>query len=183
MLYSHTIKLVRFYEGADGLKTGHTDAAKYCLAASAKRDDLRLIAVVLGEENSGIRNSETMSLLDYGFNNYKLEILKTKEDIIKEIRIDKATSPKISLVPLNEVAILSKKSEDKKEYKYDIKITNTTLPLKKGDEIGKIIVKDNSNKKVTEEILTVKENINKLNFLELYLKTLEDTFTGNMNFI
>ena len=116
----NTNKLVRFYEGADGLKTGHTDAAKYCLAASAKRDDLRLIAVVLGEENSGIRNSETMSLLDYGFNNYKLEILKTKEDIIKEIRIDKATSPKISLVPLNEVAILSKKSEDKKEYKYDI---------------------------------------------------------------
>ena len=179
----NTNKLVRFYEGADGLKTGHTDAAKYCLAATAKRDDLRLIAIVLGEENSQIRNSETMSLLDYGFNNYKIEILKTTDDIVKEIRLDKATSSKISLVPLNDIAILSKKSEDTKKYTYDIKITNNNLPLKIGDEVGKIIVKDSDNKKVKEEILTVTENVDKLNFLELFGKTLTDMMVGNMNFV
>ena len=53
----NTNKLVRFYEGADGLKTGHTDAAKYCLAATAKKNDMRLIAIVLGEEVSKVRNS------------------------------------------------------------------------------------------------------------------------------
>ena len=179
----NTNRLVRFYEGADGLKTGHTDAAKYCLAATAKRDDLRLIAIVLGEENSQIRNSETMSLLDYGFNNYKIEILKTTDDIVKEIRLDKATSSKISLVPLNDIAILSKKSEDTKKYTYDIKITNNNLPLKIGDEVGKIIVKDSDNKKVKEEILTVTENVDKLNFLELFGKTLTDMMVGNMNFV
>ena len=179
----NTNKLVRFYEGADGLKTGHTDAAKYCLAATAKRDDLRLIAIVLGEENSQIRNSETMSLLDYGFNNYKIEILKTTDDIVKEISLDKATSSKISLVPLNDIAILSKKSEDTKKYTYDIKITNNNLPLKIGDEVGKIIVKDSDNKKVKEEILTVTENVDKLNFLELFGKTLTDMMVGNMNFV
>ena len=179
----NTNKLVRFYEGADGLKTGHTDAAKYCLAATAKRDDLRLIAIVLGEENSQVRNSETMSLLDYGFNNYKIEILKTTDDIVKEISLDKATSPKISLVPLNDIAILSKKSADTKKYAYDIKITNNNLPLKIGDEVGKIIIKDSNNEKIKEEILTVTENIDKLNFLELFGKTITDMMVGNMNFV
>ena len=179
----NTNKLVRFYEGADGLKTGHTDAAKYCLAATAKRNDLRLIAIVLGEDNSQIRNSETMSLLDYGFNNYKIEILKTTDDIVKEISLDKATSPKISLVPMNDIAILSKKSADNKKYTYDIKITNNNLPLKKGDEVGKIIVKDSDNNKIKEEGLTVTENVDKLNFLELLGKTLTDMMVGNMNFV
>lgn len=179
----NTNKLVRFYEGADGLKTGHTDAAKYCLAATAKRDDLRLIAIVLGEENSQVRNSETMSLLDYGFNNYKIEILKTTDDIVKEISLDKATSPKISLVPLNDIAILSKKSADTKKYAYDIKITNNNLSLKIGDEVGKIIIKDSNNEKIKEEILTVTENVDKLNFLELFGKTITDMMVGNMNFV
>ena len=69
----NTNKLVRFYEGADGLKTGHTDAAKYCLAATAKKNNLRFIAIVLGEENSNVRNQEVMSLLDYGFNHYQMK--------------------------------------------------------------------------------------------------------------
>ena len=179
----NTNKLVRFYEGADGLKTGHTDAAKYCLAATAKRDDLRLIAIVLGEDDSQTRNSETMSLLDYGFNNYKIEILKTTDDIVKEISLDKATSPKISLVPMNDIAILSKKSADNKKYTYDIKITDNNLPLKKGDEVGKIIVKDSDSNKIKEEGLTVTENVDKLNFLELLGKTLTDMMVGNMNFV
>ena len=123
-----------------------------------------------------------MSLLDYGFNNYKIEIIKTKEDIIKEISLDKATRPKISLVPLNDIAILSKKSEDSKKYTYDIKITNNNLPLKKGDQVGKIIVKDKNNK-IKEEVLTVTENVDKLSFLELLGKTLTDMIIGNMNFV
>lgn len=179
----NTNKLVRFYDGADGLKTGHTDAAKYCLAATAKRDDFRLIAIVLGEEDSTTRNSETMELLDYGFNNYKIEILKTTDDIVKEISLDKATSSKISLVPLNDIAIVSKKSEDSKTYSYDIKVTNSNLPLQIGDEVGKIIVKDSNNKKIKEEVLTVTENVDKLSFLELLGKTLTDMIVGNMNFV
>ena len=83
----NTNKLVRFYEGADGLKTGHTDAAKYCLAATAKKNDMRLIAIVLGEEVSKVRNSETMALLDYGFNTYGLQILKKKNETVKTERL------------------------------------------------------------------------------------------------
>ena len=71
----NTNKLINFYEGADGLKTGHTDDAGYCLATTAKRGDLRLIGVILGEENSKVRNNEMIDLLDYGFNLYQVDIL------------------------------------------------------------------------------------------------------------
>ena len=108
--------------------------------------------------------------MDYGFNNYKIEILKTTDDIVKEISLDKATSPKISLVPLNDIAILSRKVLILKNILIDMKITNNNLPLKIGDEVGKIIVKDSDNNKVKEEGLTVTENVDKLNFLELLAK-------------
>lgn len=124
-----------------------------------------------------------MSLLDYGFNNYKIEILKTTDDVVREISLDKATSSKISLVPLDDIAILSKKSADNMKYTYDIKVTNNSLPLKIGDEVGKIIVKDNSGKKIKEGVLTVTENVDKLNFLELFGKTITDMMVGNMNFV
>ena len=71
----NTNKLVNFYDGADGLKTGHTDDAGYCLAATALRNNLRLIGIVLGEENSKIRNQEMIEMLDYGFNNTKLNCI------------------------------------------------------------------------------------------------------------
>lgn len=177
----NTNKLVRFYEGADGLKTGHTDAAKYCLAATAKKNNLRLIAIVLGEENSKVRNSETMNLLDYGFNNYKIKILKKKNDILKKVKIDKATQNHIEITPLNDVAILSKKNEEDKKYTYDIKLDKLNLPLKKGTTVGKIIIK-NDNKKIKEESLTVKQDINPLSFIKLFKKSITDILTGKISF-
>ena len=74
---------MHFYEGADGLKTGHTDAAGYCLAATAKRNGLRLIGIVLGEKDASTRNSEMMALLDYGYNQYESKILFNKGNVMK----------------------------------------------------------------------------------------------------
>ena len=105
----NTNKLVRFYNGADGLKTGHTDAAKYCLAATAKKDNMRLIAIVLGEENGKVRNSETMALLDYGFNTKKVTILKKKNQVIKKIKFDKGNKESIKIKPKYDVGILEDK--------------------------------------------------------------------------
>ena len=87
----NTNKLVRLYDGADGLKTGHTDNAGYCLAATAKRNGMRLIAIVLGENTAKIRNSETTGLLDYGFNNKKVQNIKKSDDVIKKVTLDKAS--------------------------------------------------------------------------------------------
>ena len=174
----NTNKLVRLYDGADGLKTGHTDAAKYCLAATAKKDDMRLVAIVLGEDESKVRNSETMALLDYGFNNYQLTVVKAKDEIIQEINLDKATVEKVSLVPILDIGVLTKKNDSKKEYQYEVKVDSLTLPVKKGDVVGKVIVKDNDTV-ITEGDLTVTENIEPLSFLQMLNKTFKDIISGN----
>ena len=174
----NTNKLVRFYEGADGLKTGHTDAAKYCLAATAKKNDMRLIAIVLGEEVSKVRNSETMALLDYGFNTYGLQIVKKKNETVKTERVEKASTKKIEYTPIYDIGILSKKSDTKKKYSYDIKITKHNLPLIKGEVVGKIKIKDGNNV-VGEGNLTVKKSTKKLSYLVLLRNTIYDIASGN----
>lgn len=174
----NTNKLVRFYEGADGLKTGHTDAAKYCLAATAKKNDMRLIAIVLGEEVSKVRNSETMALLDYGFNTYGLQIVKKKNETVKTERVEKASTKKIEYTPIYDIGVLSKKSDTKKKYSYDIKITKNNLPLIKGEVVGKIKIKDGNNV-VGEGDLTVKKSTKKLSYLILFRNTIYDIASGN----
>lgn len=174
----NTNKLVRFYEGADGLKTGHTDAAKYCLAATAKKNDMRLIAIVLGEEVSKVRNSETMALLDYGFNTYGLQIVKKKNETVKTERVEKASTKKIEYTPIYDIGVLSKKSDTKKKYSYDIKITKHNLPLIKGEVVGKIKIKDGNNV-VGEGDLTVKKSTKKLSYLILFRNTIYDIASGN----
>ena len=175
----NTNKLVRFYKGADGLKTGHTDAAKYCLAATAKKDNMRLIAIVLGEENGKVRNSETMALLDYGFNTKKVTILKKKNQVVKKIKFDKGNKESIKIKPKYDVGILEDKQTSGNKYNYNIKISNLKLPMKKGDTVGKITVTKN-NKKITSVDLVSDTNVKKLNFLELYIETIKNAILGIM---
>ena len=179
----NTNKLVRFYEGADGLKTGHTDAAKYCLAATAKKEDLRFIAIVLGEEDSKVRNQEVMSLLDYGFNHYQMNLIKSKDQVLKKIPVDKATKTEISLVPVHDIGVLSKKSDNSRKYTYDVEVNSFKFPVKEGDIVGKVVVKDkDTNKKITSVDLTVLEDIDSLSYIELFYKGFKDLFSGNYTF-
>lgn len=175
----NTNKLVRFYEGADGLKTGFTDNAKYCMAVTAKRDNMRLIAVVLGEESGKVRNSETMELLDYGFNLYKVDLVKSKTDKVGTLKLDKSTKENVDVFPQRDITILGKKSDVSLNYDIEIKINNNTLPLKKGDVVGKIIIK-NGNKTVKEENAIINEDIEKMGFLQTLGKTLKDIVTGEI---
>ncbi len=93
----NTNKLVRFYAGVDGLKTGYTEEAGYCLTATAKRDNLRVIAVVMGEESSKTRNQEVTEMLDYAFAQYKVTQVLTKNSDIGSINISKAKKKKIEI--------------------------------------------------------------------------------------
>lgn len=177
----NTNKLVRFYEGADGLKTGHTDAAGYCLAATAKKNNLRFIAIVLGEENSNVRNQEVMSLLDYGFNHYQMNLIKSKGDVLKQISLDKATKDNVSLVPISDIGVVTEKSSKKKDYTYEVKTRNFQLPVKQGDIVGKVVVKD-EEKEIISVPLTVSESIYPLSFLQLFEKSVKDLVSGNFVF-
>ena len=78
----NTNKLVRYYKGVDGLKTGYTEKAGFCITTTAKKDNMRLITVVMGEPSTKIRNAETTSMLDYGFNTYKIDTVASSKKII-----------------------------------------------------------------------------------------------------
>src|SRR5574344_603478 len=85
----NTNKLVRFYKGADGLKTGYTQKAGYCLTATAKKNDLRLISVAMSEPTIDARSAETIAMLNYGFNSYKTILIKNKNESIGKVKVEK----------------------------------------------------------------------------------------------
>lgn len=173
----NTNKLVRFYDGADGLKTGNDDEAGRCIAVTAKKDNLRLIMVSLGYKESVDRNNEAMNLLDYGFNLYEANLLYKKGDIVGKTKLDKATINEVELVLEEDILIVKKKSEENKTYDYKIKINELTYPINKNDIIGKLEVREGNNL-IKEVNLLSKEEIKKMNIIKLYFNTLIDTLTG-----
>lgn len=177
----NTNKLVRFYDGADGLKTGFTDNAGYTMAVTAKRNDMRLIAIVLGEAVSKVRNQETTSLLDYGFNLYKVQVIKKQGDVIKTVDLNKATKNKVDVVLDRDITVLSKKSDTEKSYTEKITIDEVKLPLKKNQVIGNIAIYDGTNK-IGSYPLVVNEAVKKKNIFKLFLDNLKDIVVGNLVF-
>ena len=109
----NTNKLIRNYKGATGLKTGSTSVALYNLSASATRDGMSLIAVILKAPTTKLRFSEAQKLLDYGFNNYEFKSLAVKGNVLKEADVTKGVTSKVNLIVENDVGILLKKGEDK----------------------------------------------------------------------
>ena len=173
----NTNKLIAGYEGTDGLKTGHTDDAGYCLAATTKRNNVRLIAIVLGEKESKIRNKETMELLDYGFNNIKVKTLKKKGVLIDRRIVNKADKNYVDII-LKEDLNVVEDLEDNNKYKYEIEIDNINVPLSANTPIGEIIVKNNSKVIAKEELITAFD-LNKVPLLTYYLNNLKSIIIGN----
>ena len=177
----NTNKLVRFYNGVDGLKTGYTKEAGYCLTATASKNDMRLIAVAMGEPTSALRNSEISSMLDYGFAQYKSTIIINQNKTIKEVNVEKAKTKKVEIIPVDDVSILTKKTEKIGNITYSVKLDKVVAPIKKGNIVGKLLVKEDG-KKIKEVNLTVKKDIEKANFIELYLRYISDIISGNISF-
>ena len=126
----NTNKLIRQYEGTDGLKTGHTDDAGYCIATTAKRGDIRLIGIVLGEKDSKVRNKEAMELMDYGFSNVKVKKLKNQGEIIKKISFKKG-KPNYTIGVLDKALVTIEDSDSNSNYKLKEEYYDVKLPIKK----------------------------------------------------
>ena len=141
----NTNKLIRYYEGCDGGKTGSTSEAGYCLVATAKRGDMRLIGSVLGAENGKKRFSETSSLLNYGFSNFENKQVVSKDSLLNDnLQVKNAKVDEVKIASKENIFVLSKKGSDddittKVELNSDLK-----APLKKGDKVGRIFVMRNS---------------------------------------
>lgn len=175
----NTNKLVRFYQGVDGLKTGYTTEAGYCLTATAKKDDMRLITVVMGEPDAKLRSSDTSSMLDYGFTQYKITKLINKNKVIKKVNVEKGKNNDALIVPKDDATILSKKTEKIGKISYKINLKKLKAPIKKGDIVGTLNIKQN-NQIINTINITVKEDIKKANFIELYFRYLSDMIKGNI---
>lgn len=176
----NTNKLVRFYSGLDGLKTGYTSEAGYCLTFTAKNGNMRLLGVVMGEPTSDTRNEEVKEMLDYGFAQYEVETMLSTKSILDTKEVDKGKKRYVNLVPKEDINFLNKKTDGKRNASYEVKIDNLKAPLKVGDKVGTLIIKENNNTRKVD--ITVSENIEKANILELFIRHLEDIITGNIKF-
>lgn len=175
----NTNKLVRFKQGVDGLKTGYTENSGYCLTATMKQDNMRVIAVAMGEPDSGTRNDEISGMLDYAFAQYSVDIIYKKNDIIDTIKLDKSNVDKVDVVPLEDVKILYKKIESKKNINYEIKYDKIKSKINKGEVIGYMIIKDGDNE-IKRVDVTINKDVNKSSYLDLLIRNLRNIMTGNI---
>lgn len=142
---TNTNKLVRNYKGATGLKTGSTSLALYNLSASATRNDLSLIAVIMKAPSTKIRFSEATKLLDYGFANCSCKSFGKKGDIISTATVNKGIQNTTNLALQEDANIILKKNESSNIEQNITLNDNICAPIKKGDVIGKIIFSSNGN--------------------------------------
>ena len=175
----NTNKLVRFKKGVDGLKTGYTENSGYCLTATMKEDGMRVIAVVMGEPDSGVRNDEVSGMLDYAFAQYKLDTILNKNKVLKNININKGKKENVNIISKEDVTLLKKKIDKDKEIKYDLKLKDIKLPIKKGDNVGilSIYVDNELYKNIN---VTVNEDVKKVDIFTLYGRYLKKIVTGNI---
>ncbi|WP_430727226.1 D-alanyl-D-alanine carboxypeptidase family protein [Tumebacillus amylolyticus] len=172
----NTNKLVRFYPGMDGIKTGFTGEAKYCLSASAKRDGFRVIAVVMGEPTSPVRNAEVSQLMDFAFANYRSEVLYQKGQEVEKVEIDKGEVPVLPLVAGDTVGILMKKGAKKEEFQKEIVLNEVKAPVKKGQVVGSIVIKQGGNE-IAKTDLVAGADCGEAGMWTLFKRTVKSWFT------
>ncbi len=165
----NTNRLVRFYDGVDGLKTGYTTEAGYCLTATAKKNDLRLISVVMKSPSAEARSSDTSTLLTYGFNSFKSNIIYNKDKSLGKIKVEKGKLKEVNIYLKENATEILSVTEKQNNYSFNIKIDKIVAPVKENTIIGKAEIIDNEGNIIDEVDIIVKENVEKASFID-YLK-------------
>jgi D-alanyl-D-alanine carboxypeptidase (penicillin-binding protein 5/6) len=167
----NTNRLVKFYPGVDGLKTGFTKEAKYCLTATAKKGDMRVIAVVFGAPTSKERNKLITEMFDYAFSQYETKRFYAKGDELGKVTVEKGQQRNIKIAAGESISLLTKKGEKMDDVKTSLKLNkNIQAPIKKGDEIGKIVLIKNG-KVLSENSAIAAENVKPATWWTLYKRS------------
>lgn len=167
----NTNKLVRFYTGADGLKTGYTSSAKFCLTATAKRDDFRVIAVVLGAPDAKTRNKEVSQMFDYAFSQYKVHPILAKGETIGSYKIEKGSVPELEFVADRRMSVLLKKSDKIDDIRHELTVSEPLkLPIAKGQIVAHLNVY-NGDKKIAEFPLPSPVDVEKAGWWTLFKRS------------
>lgn len=174
----NTNKLVRFYQDVDGLKTGFTSTAGYCLTSTAKKNNMRLVGVVMGVDSSDNRTSDTVKMLNYGFNTYKLSTVYEKNKVIDEIRVEKGKEESTKIILMNDATELLNINDKNKEYTINVKLEKLVAPLKKGQKIGEAEIIDNEGNIITKVGITVNKDIKKANLWDYFKRNFNTILSG-----
>lgn len=172
---SNTNKLIRFYSGATGLKTGYTTGAGYCLSASAKREGMELIAVVMGCESSQKRSADCKALLDYGYATYSVVRPGLKEGRTVAVHLGKAVSVPVELVDRREI-LVDKAKRTSLSAKVEL-VQAVPAPVEKGQKLGTIKVYSDE-KMLIQLPLVAGAAVEKLSFWDVYKIILRQLSTG-----
>lgn len=163
---TNTNKLIRFYNGAIGIKTGSTSDAKYCLSSAATRDGLTLIGVVLGAETTADRFDIAKELLNYGFANYKIETVIEANKPYDNVNVIKGKKDSVGTQTQSSFKrLVNKQLESKLETKVTLN-DEVKAPVKKGNVVGKVEIIENK-KTIGEVNLVASENVQRLNFVDV----------------
>lgn len=166
----NTNKLVKHYPGVDGLKTGFTNDAKYCLTATAKKNNMRVIAVVFGAPTPKSRNTQISKMLDYAFARYETSPIYGQGETLGQVKISKGKKSKIDAKTAESVSVLIKKGEKLNKLKRDIHLKkDIKAPVHKGDKIGELVLKKDG-KILSKTPLISEENVAKAGWWQYYKK-------------
>ena len=169
---TNTNRLIRFYNGATGLKTGSTSKAKFCISATANRDGMELICVIMAADTRDIRNAEAKTLLDWGYSNF--ELFKCSAESLGSIRVTGGTE-KSTDISHGEASFVVKKGEAKKIQKTVELGDSVPAPIKKGDKVGCVKFKIDGNVVGEVEIISLSD-VKKIGFLEFWSKIIKGFF-------
>ncbi|MBB5323505.1 D-alanyl-D-alanine carboxypeptidase (penicillin-binding protein 5/6) [Anoxybacillus tepidamans] len=168
----NTNRLVKFYPGVDGVKTGFTAEAKYCLTATAKKNGMRVIAVVFGAPTPKDRNAQITKLLDYAFSQYQTHPVYKKNEVIATAKVSKGKKKEVELVTAEPISVLTKKGVSMNEMKKVVKIKEVKAPIQKGKVLGTLILKQDG-KELLRRPLVAKQSVAEASWWDLFKQTLQ----------
>lgn len=175
---TNTNKLVRFYQGITGLKTGSTSLAKYCLSASAKRDGMDLIAVILAAPDTKTRFMEASKLLNYGFANYSIYTDENVDTVITPVKVEKGILDSVQGKAVNKFSYLCIKGKTTDNIRKEVILyEEVSAPVVKNDKIGEIIYYYDNDKIGSVDILAI-DSIEKAKYKDYFVKILKRYFLG-----
>ncbi|HZK44022.1 MAG TPA: D-alanyl-D-alanine carboxypeptidase family protein [Syntrophomonadaceae bacterium] len=171
----NTNKLLWWYQGTDGFKTGFTNSAKHCLTSTVKRDGLRLIAVVMASPEQRGNFRDSMQILNYGFAKYSYKTFNVKGSVCGIVDIGKGVTDSVEVVALEDVGMISLKGEEKKITSEKKLLEYIDAPIKEGQKLGEVTLYQNGilSKKVD---LVAKDDVPKAGLIKEILRMFAETY-------
>ncbi len=164
----NTNKLLKQYQGVDGLKTGYTKEAGYCIVTTCKKNNLRLIGVLMNEDKPQTRNEDMKGLLNYGFSKYQQVKLYQKGEILDTLKMKDLIEQQVNVISLEDIYYLNDKANTSK-VKAKINYHDIKLPISKNEEIGDLVL-TKQGKRVASYPVYLEKNVEKMNFLNKLMR-------------